>query len=137
MRSSLAGASLAAATRADAYLEGLLTLARSTAVDPVLLSKPRSVPAQELLRGALVARRFVVLAGVFSPAGETIVMVRRNDLKEEIGEEAIVALASRDGDMVFGSTDTLGAFPAAAVEEAMTGRLGSGWSEHSGRTPVR
>ncbi len=193
---SLVAASLAAATRVDAYLEGLLTLARSTAVHPVLLSAPRSVTAQELLRGTLVARRSVALAGVFSPDGETVVMVRRNDLKEEIGtlyeskrpsgltddqhavsivhgatcrwlrlsvplprgagqlvlladaetlndrvgvfhlDQLVLALASRDGNMVLGGTDTLDTFPAAAVEQAMTGKLGSGRSEFSQRGAV-
>ncbi len=184
--SSLAVASLAAATSVDAYLGGLLTLARSTASHPLLLSKPRSVAAQELLRGTLVARRSIVLAGVFSPAGETVVMVRRNDMKEELGtsydaevddrrtvsivrgatrrwlrlrvplprdaghlvlladaetlddrvrvfqlDELVLALASRDGDMVFGGTGTLDAFPAGAVEQATTGKLASGRSEYS------
>ncbi len=204
--SSLEFASLAVAKGVDAYLEGLLTLARSTASHPVLLSKPRSETAQELLRGTLMARRSVVLAGVFSPAGETVVMVRRNDLKEELGtlyeadgragdtradrravsivhgatrrwlrlrvplprdaghlvlladaetlndrirvfqlKGLVLALASRDGDVVFGATDTLGTdtlgtgtldtFPAAVVELARTGKLGSGRSEFEDSGP--
>ncbi len=179
--------SLAAAAQVDTYLEGLLTLARSTAAHPVLLSEPRSATAQELLRGNLVAQPSVVQAGVFTPAGETVVMVRRNDLKEElgsltetgasaaddtpevsvvhgatrrwlriraplpgeagqlvlladaeslnekleayqvIGEQALVALASREQDEVFGGTESLEDFPATVVEHAMSGKLG--WSK--------
>ena len=185
-------ASRAAASRVDAHLEGLLALARSTAAHPVMLASPRSAAAQELLSGTLVAQPSIALAGVFDPAGETVVMVRRSDMQEElgglyeteraagkasdepavsivngathrwlrirtglpagagqlellaeaenlsdkvqafqIGEQALVALASRDDDMVFGGTDTLEAFPATAVEKAKTGKLDSGKSEHT------
>ncbi len=79
-------ASLAAAAQVDTYLEGLLTLARSTAAHPVLLSSPQSATAQELLSGTLVAQPSVIMAGVYNPAGETVVMVRRRDMKEELGE---------------------------------------------------
>ncbi len=181
-------ASRAAAARVDARLDGLLTLARSNAAHPVLLSSPRSAAAQELLSGTLVAQPSIVMAGVFDPAGETVVMVRRNDLKEEIGdlseaersadgepvsivhgatrrwlriraplpaaaghlelladaeslsdevqafqigEQALVALASRVDDAVFGGADSLDAFPPTLVEEAKSGKLDSGKSEHS------
>ncbi len=178
-------ASLAAAAQVDTYLEGMLTLARSIAAHPVLLSSPQSATAQELLRGTLMAQPSIVLASVFSPAGETVVLVRRSDLKEEfdnpdnpaddpgivsivrgatrrwlriraplpgdaaqlvlladaevlnekvqafeIGEQALVALASREGDAVFGGTRSLESFPATVVEQAMTGKVGSGKSEH-------
>ena len=179
-------ASLAAAAQVDTYLDGMLTLARSTAAHPVLLQSPRSATAQELLSGTLVGQPSVVLAGVFNSAGDNVVMVRRNDLHEEIGafsdaghssretsifhgatrrwlrigaplpgdaghlvlladaelldervqafqtgEQALLALASRDEDMVFGGTDTLDDFPAKAVELAKSGKLGTGKSEHS------
>ncbi len=178
-------ASLAAAAQVDTYLEGMLTLARSIAAHPALLSSPRSATTQELLRGTLIAQPSIVLASVFNPAGETVVMVRRNDLKEEfdhlydpaddpgivsiirgvtrrwlriraplpgdaaqlvlladaevlnekvqafeIGEQALVALASREGDEVFGGTRSLESFPVTVVEQARTGKLGSGKSEH-------
>ena len=44
-------ASRAASAQVDTYLEGMLTLARSNAAHPVLLSDPRSATAQELLSG--------------------------------------------------------------------------------------
>ncbi len=175
-------ASLAAATQVDTYLDGLQTLARSTASHPALLSSPQSQTAQELLQGTLVAQPAAVLAGVFNPAGETVVMVRRTELKEEIGslyevddprevsvihgatsrwlriraslpqdrgflvllaktealdekvqafqigEQASLALASQDGEMLFGGAESLDAFPAVVVAQAMSGKLGSGKS---------
>ncbi len=178
-------ASLAAATQMDTYLEGLLTLARSTASHPVLLSSPQSQTAQELLQGMLVAQPAVVMTGVFNSAGETVVMVRHTEFKEEIGslyevddprtvsvvrgatsrwlrirvelpqskgqlvllaktdtldekiqafqigEQAMLALASREGEMLFGSVKTLDAFPTKVVEQAMSGKLGSGKSVQS------
>ena len=178
-------ASLAAAAQVDTYLEGMLTLARSIATHPALLSSPQSATAQELLRGTLVAQPSIALASVFDPAGETVVMVRRPDMKDEvdkifdpendpgtvsivrgatrrwlriraplhqdaaqlilladaevlnekvqafeIGEQALVALASREGDEVFGGTRSLDVFPPGVVKQAMTGKLGSGKSEH-------
>ena len=178
-------ASLAAAAQVDTYLEGLLTLARSTAQHPVLLEGPRSATAQELLRGTLQAQPAVVWAGVFNAAGENVLLVRRSDMKEElaaveegggagelqvvhgatrrwlrleaplpqdagrlvlladaealnekvqafqIGEQALLVLASRDGDAVFGGAKSLDAFPAQLVEQARAGKLSSGSSETS------
>ena len=178
-------ASLAAAAQVDTYLEGLLTLARSTAQHPVLLADPRSSTAQELLRGSLQAQASVVWAGVFNAAGEEVVLVRRSDMKEEfvavdaavdsselaivqgatrrwlrlradlpqeaghlalmadaevlnekvqayqIGEQALLVLASRNDDEVFGGAKSLEAFPAQLVEQARTGKLSSGSSEVS------
>ena len=176
-------ASRAAAAQVDTYLEGLLTLARSTAAHPVMLSSPQSATAQELLSGTLVAQPSVIMTGVFNPAGETVVMVRRSDMKDElgdlespagdssevsivhgttrrwlrigtplpgdtgrlvlmadaevlnekvqafqIGEQALVALAA--GDAVFGGTESLDDFPALVVEQAKSGKIGSGKSEH-------
>ena len=77
-------ASRAAAAEVDAYLEGMLVLARSIASHPVLLDSPRSPVAQELLRGTLVAQPAAVVAGVFNARGEDVVMVRRRDMKNEI-----------------------------------------------------
>ncbi len=178
-------ASLAAAAQVDTYLEGLLTLARSTAQHPVLLADPRSTPAQELLRGTLQAQLSVVWAGVYNTAGEEVVLVRRSDMKDElaaidatggegelsiargatrrwlrlraplpqaagelvlladgevlnkkvqafqIGEQALLVLASRDGDVVFGGAKSLDGFPAQLIAQARAGKLGSGSSETS------
>ncbi len=184
-------ASLAAAVQVDTYLDGLLTLARSTASHPVLLSSPQSPTAQELLQGTLVAQPAVVLAGVFNAAGETVVMVRRKEFKAEIGslydfggrpsgatvddprevsvvsgatdrwlrvraalpqdsghlvllaktetlddkvqafqigEQATLALASQEGEMLFGGAESLDEFPAPVVAQAMSGKIDSGKS---------
>ncbi len=180
-------ASLAAATQVDTHLDGLLTLARSTAGHPMLLSSPQSTAAQQLIQGTLVAQPAVVLAGLFNPAGETVVMARRTELKDEIGslydpadqrevsvvsgatsrwlriraelpqnqghmillaraetldekvqafqigEQATLALASRDGEMLFGGAESLEEFPAALVAQARSGKLDSGKSVQSDR----
>ena len=178
--------SLAAATQVDTYLEGLLSLAKSTASHPVLLDSPRSATAQELLRGILVAQPAVIVVGIFNSAGETVVKAQRRDLKDEIGtlsetadeplsvvqgatqrwlrvraalpqdagqlilvadaepldemvqafqigEEAKLALASRGGEVLFGGVRTLETFPAAVVEQARSGKLGSGSGEFETR----
>ena len=42
----------------------------------------------------------------------------------------MLALSNREGDMVFGGTDTLDAFPPAVVEQARTGKLDTAKTEH-------
>ena len=178
-------ASRAAAAQVDTYLEGLLTLARSTASHPLLLSSPRSTAAQEMLQGILLAQPAVRVVAVFDDDGETVVMVRRTGMQEEIedfhqaedmrevvvvrgasrrwlrvrtalpqdagqlalladaeiisekvqafqiGRQALLALASRDADMVFGGARSLEEFPAALIERARAGKLDSGSQEYT------
>ena len=174
-----------AAAQADSHLEGLVVLAKSTAAHPVLRNDPQSPVAQEMLGGVLIAQPAVGVVSVFNPEGETVVMLRRTDMKEEIDtfydpaderelsvvegatrrwlrvrsalpdeagvlvlladaevldskivsfqidEQALLALASRDGDVFFGGAKSLAEFPDALVERARAGKLGSGSTEYN------
>ena len=77
-------AATTAAARVDAYLEALVTVAKSSAGNPVLYQDPRSLAAQELLTGVLQARPDVAAAGIFSPAGEQVILAQRIDMRSEI-----------------------------------------------------
>ncbi len=193
-------ATKAAAAEVDTYFRGLLAVAKSTAAHPVLLENPKSPAAQQLVSGVLQFHPTVVLAAVFNAAGENVLMVRRKDLAEEIGDryaqedprepaadpprepaaddprelsvirgatrrwlevraplpreqgrlvlladtevldetvravelgrEAQLALASRDGSALFGAGLTLDAFPASVVEHARSGKLSSEGREY-------
>lgn len=208
-RTHMVAASTAAA-RVDAYLEALIAVARSAAAHPVLSRSPRSPTAQELLAGILQARPDVAAVGIFSPAGEQVVLAQRIDMRSEIaavreaadprdvmvfdgraqrwirirgalpeergqliliadagplgdmvqspeiGEEALLVLASREGEVLAAGTAssepasggpasgdperrlaerrtvvTLAGFPAAAVEQASSGKIASGVQKYS------
>ncbi|MEM7355685.1 MAG: protein kinase, partial [Acidobacteriota bacterium] len=178
-------ASRAAAEQVDTYLEGLLSLARSTAAHPLLLSAPQSTATQEMLQGTLLAQPAVRVLGLFNEAGETVMMVRRTGMQEEIGEfyeatdsrsvavvrgatqrwlrirtalpqgagylallaeaeilndkvqafqigqQALLALATEAGGEVFGGARSLEEFPRTLIERASTGKLDSESKEFS------
>lgn len=67
-------------------------------------------------------------------AGKLVAIAGTEKLDEyvqifQIGQEAELVLASRDGALLFGAATTLDSFPVSLVERARAGKLGSGSSE--------
>ncbi len=66
--------------------------------------------------------------------GQLVLIASTDRLDEQvqsfqIGQEALLVLASRDGDVLFGGLTSLETFPASLVDRARAGKLGSGSSE--------
>ncbi len=86
-----------------------------------------------LLRGA--TKRWLRLgAPLPQEAGQLVLLVRAEHLNAtvqgyQIGEEALLALATQDGEVLFGGVTTLDTFPPDLVELARSGKLGSGSGE--------
>ncbi len=180
-------AAASCAERVAAHLDGLRTLAQSTANQPAIQSDPGSPTAGELLAGLLHARADVVLVATYNLAGESYLAAQRRDLRAEIepalsrvlestepmglvagssaewlffrvalveeqgylillaegeplagmvqvielGEEAHLVLADRDGEVFYGGLDDLAEFPPGAVELAASGKLTSSCQRYS------
>ncbi len=168
------------ASRISALVEGLRSQARSVATNPVLYTSARSPAAAELLRGTLYAQQRIAAVAVFNSAGESVLLARRPEWREELaaeaiydaeappagvfrlerrwlrireplpeqlgdvvlvasvedlgeeiaanelGDEAYLALATLDGEVLFGPESDLSAFPEPLRELALSGNLRSG-----------
>ncbi len=68
----------------DTRLAAFDALTQSLAVHPVLVGSPRSETSQELLRGTLAAQPEVEAIGVYTAAGEEVILAQRKDLRAEL-----------------------------------------------------
>jgi len=82
------------ASRVSSFVEGLRSQARSVATNPVIYTSARSPEAAELLRGMLEAEPRIAAIGVYNSSGESVLLARRPDVREELQAEAIYDAAA-------------------------------------------
>lgn len=74
------------AARVDALLQPLRAVAQATAENSALTLSPAAPELQEVLRSTLAARPELLALGLYSRAGETLVLAQRREAKELLQE---------------------------------------------------
>ena len=112
--------------------EDVVTVRRRDMKDEIGTLKPADDPRELMVLQGATERWLRILVPLPGDAGQLVLLAEAESLNArvqayEIGEEALLALSNREGDLLFGANNvTFDVFPATVLEQARSGKLGSG-----------